>query len=582
MNALWKANASAAPWAPPSRLSVGFPRAGDLATGEHPTHPGRQWFQALTDELRGVIEGAGLTFDQSDPGQLLHAIEILAGVVRMEIGILSLDFSKQNQSPYVVPLPAALTDMSEQFVSDSGQFTLYTEGSIGSFNVTGGAGVITNTGTQNTIVQQNATSLPIPQCWVQATVDVSSSATGYDNGGVGLVKDQNNFLFASVDRLAGVIRIQIKIAGASTFVDSISQVIPNSFKIALSLIGNSACAYLDTGSGFQFLSSAQVAAYYDFTTVGSLSGWKPGYTLANGGGNSAWRYTNFLEGRFGGVGIRDCRLVTNEDLTPHMPTSTSVLFTASLSDPTGASSTGVLSLDLSTYAVTQVSTIMVTRGGHIVPDVSAHIVYYPNGDRRMLMSTWANGFGGEIQVQYAFIASGGGDILDGSWAVPMTTIALPGQTGARPGAYDAMMTYDSTNGRWIIGYVLTTDTTFAGSPFFAAACTTTDFETFSLIGSDVRREGYEGACLARVAGAIYLLVGGPAGAATSSAVYEAETMAYQGSLNLEFNGGSVTQPWPMLFPFGDEQVVITFDDTKYSSRDFTWGDLQVWTAPRYR
>lgn len=75
---LWQKNAAPAPWAAPSKSSVGYPSAGDLATGTHPTHIGAPWFLGVYQELRTVIAAAGLVFDPSDTTQLLQAItEIL-------------------------------------------------------------------------------------------------------------------------------------------------------------------------------------------------------------------------------------------------------------------------------------------------------------------------------------------------------------------------------------------------------------------------------------------------------------------------------------------------------------------------
>lgn len=74
---LWKKSAAPAKWAPPSAFSIGYPTAGDRATQTHPTRPGATWFQGAYEEIRNVIETAGLVFDPSDTGQLLAAIQEL-------------------------------------------------------------------------------------------------------------------------------------------------------------------------------------------------------------------------------------------------------------------------------------------------------------------------------------------------------------------------------------------------------------------------------------------------------------------------------------------------------------------------
>ena len=80
MNPQWKADAAPLPWSPPASFSIGFPRAGDVATDTHPTHIGGHWFASMVDELRRVIEGAGLVFDPRNTFQFLQAIQILLGV----------------------------------------------------------------------------------------------------------------------------------------------------------------------------------------------------------------------------------------------------------------------------------------------------------------------------------------------------------------------------------------------------------------------------------------------------------------------------------------------------------------------
>jgi len=76
---LWKANASALKWAPPASRSIGYPTAGDTATSTPATHIGGEWFEAMVEEIRNVIDAAGLVFDPTDTTQFFQAIVILLG-----------------------------------------------------------------------------------------------------------------------------------------------------------------------------------------------------------------------------------------------------------------------------------------------------------------------------------------------------------------------------------------------------------------------------------------------------------------------------------------------------------------------
>jgi hypothetical protein len=477
------------------------------------------------------------------------------------------------------PQPSTLIDYIETFSSDTGQFTKYSENTPGVTSIAGNAMTITHTGSENDLIKQNTMTLIMPQVFVSVNPTIiNSSASGYDISGVGLVKDVNNFILAAIDHLAGTMFIQAKINGTSNFLNTVSiPYISGSYRVALSIVGTSAVAWLDTGNGWSAITMSDLSPYFDPRIIGNLVGWTAGFNLANGGGNSTWSYQDLTIGRFGGVGIRDLTVVTNEDGSPYV-NGTQVQLSATIPDPTGSGSTGVITLDLSTGNTTLNSVIMVSRSGKIYGDVSAHIIRYPNGNRRMIIGTWGNGFGGSIQTIYGLFTSG--DILTGSNVVSgMTQLNLP-QTGSNPGAYDAMMVYDSANSRWLIGYAITTNTTFAGSPFYAALAYSTDLINWIAIGSDPTHTGYEGAKLVYNSGQYHVIVGGPAGASTSSRIYN-QNMIFEGSLAFTFSGGSTTQPHPMLFPVANKQYLVTFDNTQYNSDSFTWGRLEVALAQRY-
>lgn len=511
-------------------------------------------------------------------GFLLNPFRFAGGGGGTEIGPTALDFTQTDTIDYFQLLAPELVDLEENFASDIGQFSRYSEGTPGTSVVSGGKMTITHSGGGNDVIRQNAVPLAVPQCWVEAWIDVTSGGSGYDNGGVGLVKDANNFLFASIDRLAGVSRIQIKIAGVNNFVSSVSQGFISSFGVAMSLIGNSMCVWLNGGSGWFLSTSADVGGYYDFRDTGALTGWGAGFTTANGGGSQIWSFSALKMGRFGAVGIRDQSIVTVESGAPYNPTPDTVLFSATAVDPRGIGYTGVFELNLATRAVTQKSVIFVERGGKSQGDLPAHIIWYANGDRRITISTWANGFGGSIQALHGLLS--GVEVLAGTHLVALTPITLPGQAGANPGAYDTFAAYDETNARWLIAYTLVENTNFSGNPFYAAAAWTTDWSTFTLIGKDTAHNGYEGTKLLLLGGAYYVLAGGPAGSGNSSRVYDA-AMNYLGSLDAVFHGGPDTQPHPMVFPHGSKQVIITFNNAKYGAAAFTWGDIEIYEAPRY-
>jgi hypothetical protein len=496
--------------------------------------------------------------------------------LQAELGPTSLVFTQQASiNPFDLQ-PSNLVFLSEPFTSDTGQFNRYTEATIGSTSVSGGQMTVTHAGSQNTIITEGA-DLTMPQAFVSINVDqAGNAASAYDNFGVGLVKDANNFLFASIDRLASIIRVQSKIAGSNGFFASSTKGFPTSFKLGLSLVANSIGVWLDTGTGWVLQVTYDHTARYDFRTVGNLTGWKAGFTVATGS-SSAWKVSSFKAGRFGAVGMRDMTVATNLDGSPYI-TGNLATFLATAPDQSGTGYCGVFTLNLDTYAITQVGAIMVQRDGKIYNDLAASCVVNSDGSQRLLISTWGNGFGGALKVLYG--ALGSGNVLSGSNVVStLSQLTLPlGASGV--GAYDPFLAYDSANSRWLLAYTITNNTSFSGNPFYAALAYSSDLSSWTLIGADSAAIGYEGTKLLRVNGAFYNMAGGPAGSGNSSRIYSA-SMTYLGALNATFSGGTVTQPHPMVFPYGDKQVLLTFDSTPYGIASFTWGRAIVHTANRY-
>lgn len=508
-----------------------------------------------------------------------HSIIGSSSAATSEIQPSRMAFSVVSNNTYFDLQPSALIDMTEDFNSDTGQFTLYSEGTPGTFSVTGGEGVITHVGAdRNDIVTITSSSYSMPQAFVQIRVtSITPSNSGYDNSGVGLVKDQNNFIFASIDRLNSIGRIQIKIGGSNTFLASVTKAWTAPFTIGLSLVGNSASLWADTGSGWQHITGVDVTSQYDFRTTGNLTGWKAGFTLASGT-NATWRFDTFKSGRFGAVGLRDMTMVTTEDGLPYINAGVAK-FSATAVDARGNGYCGVFDLDLSSYAITQQSVIMVSRGGKTYNDLSAHIIRYPNGDRRLLIGTWGNGFGGSIQTIHQLLTTG--DILTGTTVVSgLTQLNLPGLLDGNYGAYDAVMVYDTANSRWLIAYTITTTTTFAGSPFYAAAAYSTDLSSWTAIAQDTGNQGYEGTKLLKTKNGYWILAGGPAGSGNSARIYDA-SLTFVDTLTATFSGGVDTQPHPMVFASSNYYYLLTFDNTRFGGVVFTWGKPIVHRAAKY-
>jgi hypothetical protein len=76
-NRKFEADAIASPPAAPVSPSAGYPTNGDPSSGQNATEPGAWWFHSIGEEIRTVIEAAGLTPDHADLTQLSAAIDAL-------------------------------------------------------------------------------------------------------------------------------------------------------------------------------------------------------------------------------------------------------------------------------------------------------------------------------------------------------------------------------------------------------------------------------------------------------------------------------------------------------------------------
>ncbi len=474
-------------------------------------------------------------------------------------------------------MPFALQFLNEAFDADDGQFTHYAEGTAATFTVTGGQAILDNntSGARGSVIKVGD-ELTMPQVWVQ--IDVVShpdTATSYDNIGVGVCKDADNFVWASVDDRNNLIRIQVKNGGVITWFASVAFATSAPYSLALSLVANSAVVWVDTGSGFTVATSADISSALDFKAT-SLTGWAPGFSAATAN-SSEWVFDNLRAGRFGAVGLRDVYIVTNEDGSPYDIENDHVYLTATCPDPRGTSYMGVFELALDStpeYQMTQTGVIMVDRGGSRQNDHAGQIVVLDNGDQMLLTSTWGNGFGGALDILVRTIS--GGNLLSGASVVDsMSTLSLPGDLGGSYGVYDPYIVKAGDD--WLLSYVVTADTDFSPENFYIAAATSSDLVSWSSVDEDTSRTVYEGPKIAIASDQRWILGGGR----TNAIIYD-ESMTYVGVLDYVLDSPSGdTQPHTNIFPYGDKFLLLTHTDDRYGSGGFTWGHLVIQQSDRY-
>lgn len=445
--------------------------------------------------------------------------------------------------------------------------------SHGSYSASGGVLTVTASGGAIQFVEGSA--LQVPQQFVSVTVSQKPTSGSIR---VGIGKDANNYVCSFFNWSNGISSILTVNAGASTFSSGSATIslsgLAVPFKLGFGIVGTRCIAYIDRllGSGWEAVEFQNIISSYDLTTPSNLSGFKPLFGTSS---TAAVKFTNFRAGVHGCDKIRDFGLVTNPDGSPYI-TGGEAFFSATATAKSPASYMGVFAINLTTYAVRQVAAIMFERGGLTRQDIAGCIVRNSSSSYDVWCATWGNGMGsgGTIQVQWGNTTD---DILSGgSFKVSgMVQPSLPGLLNGDSGCYDPCIWFDGTT--YTLAYTLVDTTTFSGSPFYPAIATSSDRVTWTLVGKDSSRKGFEGSRLLKTNSDTWLLCGGP----TTMHIYDS-LMNYIGLLDGAVNGGGATQPWPVVFAYGSNFVMLTFDSTKNSSGEsFSWGNLIVKTASRY-
>lgn len=487
-------------------------------------------------------------------------------------------FTNVAAMPYRTLLPPSLTGRNTGFPgSDMSTFNTTTESTPVTPTVSGGSVTVANTsGAGRTNLYNHGSDIVAPQRFVSVGVTgKTASPASYDDLGVGLIKDANNYIQAFYRRTTGQAYIAIKNAGTGTQTAFVTiGTLTGDFQLGFSIIGNKAVMWYNKGQGWTVGTSADITAQLNFKAT-TYTLWKPGFEVSTPStGNSTWVLNNFSYGAFGGIAIRDPTIVTFVDGSPKI-SSGKVYLTATVAGPTAEAYWGVFTLDLTSYALDQVGVVMVNRASAVQSDLGGQIIDNNDGTFRVVTCTWGNGFGGVLAVQYGASSSNllsGVNVLAGQ-----STVTLP-STPSLGGVYDANLIKISST--WYMAYTSTTDTNFTTPqvdfhPVLASApdVAGSPGATWTLVAEDPSGWYTEGTKFANIGGTIYIVAGNP----ISFRLYDG-SLNYLGILKALSNGNLNTQPHAALFKSGSTYYNLTFDGYKYNSASFTWGNLYVQTA----
>ncbi len=469
--------------------------------------------------------------------------------------------------------PSSLVLFSDDFSSDTGQLSV-SGSSPASVSISGGTCSLVGAGAGTTFAQfSGGPEITMPQCF--SKVRVLSQTTAAGRVGVGIMTDSTHYVFARYSRVNSNVSVIVADGGSESILFSAAYSGLPPFDLGLSVVGNSCCAWVDDGNGWAVMASGDVGGTLDLKTlVQAGSEWLPALYESSTGA-----YTVVLDGygigRFGACGLRDFGIVVTSDDGIPLVSSGVVTFTGTANDGRGMGYMGVFELDLVTRYITQTAVVMVGRSSTVQNDIDSQIIAYPNGDRRLFIATWANGFGGSLEILHKLVT--GADLLSGSHIVSgMATLALTKLNGT-PGSGRYHCQAVKRGGTWLVCYDVTTNTSFGGNTFFIAVDSSPDLVDFTAVADDSPNRDYEGSHQFWLDGRQWYMTGGP----TICRMYDAD-LNYIGNLDVEFAGGSDTRPHPVIFEYGSEQILLGFDNVRFAGASFTWGNIRLHRSRRYK
>lgn len=491
-----------------------------------------------------------------------------------------------NRIDWAELAPPALTLFSDGFSADTGQLTA-SGTSPATVTIAGGQLSLVDAGSGTTFaIFTGQAEMEMPQLF--AEVDVVSQSTTVGRVGVGVAADSTHYIFARYSRVETDLEIIVNNGSGEVVLGEINFVagslgMPTGtgsppFKLALSVVGPIAVVWIDEGNGWRAATSANVTASFDtLALLKAGGGYKPALYQSNTGA-CTYVLDNFRIGRFGGVGIRDMILVTEEDWTP-IKDGDEWLFTATVNDGKGGGNCGVFKIDLETRFLTQVGVIMIDRSSKVYNDLDCQLLRDASNDWHILIASWGNGFSSALEIQYKLETSL--DLSSGSRVVSgLVELELPGHGVGDSGRYH--VTAVKRDGLITFCGDVAEDTDLGSfGPFNAYACTATDWEgPYTLIFSDTSRQDYEGAHVNLLDGRLWFCTGGP----DHVICYDA-----QGNFTNELDapgasdGGSITFPHPVIWP-RDEEItqLMSFDRTLFWSGNFSQGNIRLLEARRYK
>jgi len=481
--------------------------------------------------------------------------------------------------------PTGLLWVNDPFTNTTfTRFTTVSESAPMTFTLPGSTAVLTSPATAGNKMSliYEGTAIGGPQLFTSVRILSRTGTNGaYSAALLGIVKDSNNYIVINYDTVAQNANLQTKVAGTNHFDNTFSLPVSNfPLTLGFSLVGNWITAYWLPESGvnagiWQKMWGFDVSVYLDFKAQNHAL-WFAAFGFSTPGVNlNVLTLDDFKVGRFGGVGMRDMCVVTNEDGSPYFTSPTVVKALATLGSPSGGiseSSMGVFDIDLEQKTFTQTGVIMVNRGGRVQNDHAGHMIRESNGDQHLSISSWGDS-PAVTRIYYKFVPAAT-DLFTGLNVISsMSQLSLT-ELPSGGGQYDPFLIFK--NGLWYMAYTATLP---SANSFYPALDSSSDLTTWSNVGKDSTALQYEGTRILPFNGQSFVLTGGP----FNMKMYDL-TFTYVGIVNCISPGSGGTQPHAMIFPYQGLDLLVTFDETKWPTSGglaFSWGSIRWFASPRY-
>jgi len=480
--------------------------------------------------------------------------------------------------------PPSLVQSDNTFTSTSNFSVLEQTSPSTSFSVASNVGTITSTANTVYLLGDPATSFSIPSVFVQ--VEVTSNGASTSEFGLALSNASGSTYLMADMYHASECNLVVYTGGSYMNLNIASCSLPSApWEMGLSLVGNDACFWLNSGSGWLNEGCASAASYYNFETSGHLSGFESAIRVVSSS-STPWETSDFITGTFGGIGVRDISLVTYPDGRPYMQGSVAY-FTASSCDPSDSCDDAVFTFDVSSSVLTQIGVIMNIRGSAVVPDVASDLVFDPaNGIYRYMVGGW--GTSSSPATWYGSWSTSSANILSGgdfavTAATQMTWSNCP-STGSCWDAHFVCSAWNyssSTCSRWISSAY---SSGYAPTLQYTTSDPSADSWTAIASGTAALYEGERFLRTATGSGgtSLYEIDSGISGTESRySEIRNISAFTLLGYMSAPIPAGGRNAPHAQLFSFGNTEYYVTFSDVQWGVVLNTMGDWLVGTAPKY-